>query len=459
VATTRTQLETSRGELGDMDRPTPGLVVLFRSGRPVCVPIAVRRGSAPLVLGRDDLAGAPSGDPKMSRRHARVSTDGPAGLMIEDLGSSNGTYINGDRITEPAPAADGAIIRVGSTLLMARADIRPYLARPLATRGGLVIGPALARAHDELARAALVADLILIRGESGSGKEHAARHVHQSGAHCQGPFVALNCAAIPEGVAERVLFGATRGAYSGANADAEGVVNAADGGVLFLDEIGELSVDVQAKLLRFVETREAMAVGATRPVQLRVKTVCATHRDLRQAVADGGFRADLYYRLAQVTIELPTLRQRPEEIPFLVARELAVTSPSATIHAALIEECLLRPWPGNVRELLAAVRRAVISAGPECSPRREHLPADAGHPLASTSDAALSSSAEAPPGLSPAEASERARVLDALNECAGNQTAAARRLGISRKTLIERMKAFQIPRPRVAARGPWPRPE
>jgi DNA-binding NtrC family response regulator len=458
VTTFHTELESSIADLGGDGPPIPGVLVVLAAGVPAFRPLVL--GDAPLTLGRDDLGGQPCEDGRMSRRHARIART-RAGFVVEDLGSTNGTTLDGVRVAGSAAAQDGALLRTGNTLLLLRADLRACLHHGMRTTAGLVVGPTLSVVHEELTRAAQRTQLIMLRGESGAGKEHSAFKFYQAGPHAGGPFVPFNSAAVPSGVAERVLFGTKRGAYSGAVADAPGIIQSARGGVLFLDEIGELALDVQAKLLRFLETREVLALGATRPEHIDVPVVCATHRDLRGAVADGSFRADLYYRLAQFEVRIPPLRERREEIPWLVAHELAkLTGARLSGHASFHEECLLRPWPGNVRELLAAVRRAVVTAGDTTSLRREHLPGAAGRLLEVEAATAPRESAPQlsrdstpssppPPGLSPGQLEQRERVIAALARSGSNQTAAARQLGISRKTLIERMKAFGIPRPRV----------
>jgi DNA-binding NtrC family response regulator len=458
VTTFHTELESSIAELSD-GPPIPGLLIVLAAGAPAFRPIVVRDVS--VTLGRDDVGGEPSGDGRMSRRHARI-TRTRDGFVVEDLGSTNGMTLDGDRVTGTVAAYDGALVRTGNTLLLLCDDLRACLRHGMRTTAGLVVGPTLSAVHEELGRAAQTAQLVMLRGESGSGKEHSAYKFYEAGPHSDGPFVPFNSAAVPSGVAERVLFGTKRGAYSGANADAPGIIHAARGGVLFLDEIGELALDVQAKLLRFLETREVLALGATRPECVEVRVVCATHRDLRGAVADGTFRADLFYRLAQFEVRIPPLRERREEIPWLVAHELDKLGAGWSGHASFHEECLLRTWPGNVRELLAAVRRAAVTA--EASPlRREHLPSAAGQPVETEhvaepvpdTERHTSPSLTPPPaGLTAEQLGERERVLSALARCASNQTAAAKHLGMSRKTLIERMKAYGIPRPRLSGVAP-----
>jgi transcriptional regulator with PAS, ATPase and Fis domain len=277
--------------------------------------------------------------------------------------------------------------------------------------------------------------------------------------------VAVNCAAIPEGVAERLLFGAKKGAFSGAT-DAIGYVQSADGGTLFLDEIAELDAGVQAKLLRVLETRDVVPVGAAAGVKIELGIVAATHRDLRVAVAERRFRDDLYYRLARPTVLLPPLRARRADIPPLVAREIAAVDRTLAPHSKLIEACCARPWPGNVRELRHAVREAAgvaLSHGRDVV-RPEDLPARAGLPVrerypsqvsqTSTSERATAAAAAiqtgapaAPvPGAPPPAEISREQVLAALGSAGGNVSAAARSLGLHRTQLYRMMERFGIGR-------------
>lgn len=222
---------------------------------------------------------------------------------------------------------------------------------------------ALARQIDRVAQSDVT---VAIFGESGTGKELVARAIHQRGPRAGGPFVAINCAAIPEGLAERLLFGARRGAYSGATHDTEGYVQAAHGGTLFLDEVAELDAAVQAKLLRTIDTRQVLELGAVapRPVQIRI---CAATHDLRARVAQGRFRDDLYYRIGRPEVRLPPLRERTEEIPWLLtqcAKAVGAVGGEAppTIHHSMIIACAMRRWPGNLREFVGEARRAVTRA-------------------------------------------------------------------------------------------------
>lgn len=463
----------------------PGLVIVQLVESPACRVIPV--GADGLELGRaeDDDADNRFRDPRMSRRHARISFDrrhGGGAWLVEDLESRNGTFVDGARVRGETRFTSPRILRVGSVLAVFTEDVQPFVAG-VQVQGESIVGPRLGRSLDGIRRAAQVHDVLMVRGESGSGKELAARTFHAAGPLKSGPFVAVNCATVPHGVAERLLFGARKGAYSGAVADAEGYVEAAAGGVLFLDEIGELELEVQAKLLRFLETREFMPLGATRSRRVDVRVVFATHKNLRAAVAEGKFRADLYYRIGVLEASVPPLRERLEEIPWLIARAQSTLPEIASVHPSFVHACLLRPWPGNVRELLGAVRRAAYAAHLAGAKelRAEHLDADAGAIIAETTRrtvssheteraASTASSAPQPAGsLGPGghsqpegtdalrrrlEELERERIVDALSRSGGNQTEAAKLLGIARRTLINRMEHFQIPRPRKTGEEP-----
>jgi len=227
--------------------PTPGLVLVFFSADlPRCDVIPLQRD--PLAIGRGEIPGVSLDDPQMSRRHAHVR-HAEGRWEIADLGSRNGTWVDGERLTGARAGAGLRVLRTGASVFLLQADVEPFRAG-VSTAGGTILGPALLRAWEAIARAARLGGTLHITGESGAGKERAARAFLDFGPRRGGPFVAVNCAAIPQALAEGLLFGARKGAYSGAAADAEGYVQAAHRGVLFLDEVAELSLDVQAKLLR-----------------------------------------------------------------------------------------------------------------------------------------------------------------------------------------------------------------
>ena len=241
--------------------------------------------------------------------------------------------------------------------------LRAQLARMDAPAGIVTCDPAMHQVLQTLERVAASDLPVLVQGESGTGKELVARAVHQRSDRARAPFVAVNCAAVPEQLLESELFGYERGAFTGAVQRKPGLFEVADHGVLFLDEIGEVSAAVQAKLLRAVETREFFRVGGTRATRADVRLVSATNKDLRAEVRGGGFREDLYYRLNGVTLRLPPLRDRPEDIPLLATHFLRrATGGKRQFSQRALDKLRGYPWPGNVRELEMVVRRAAVLA-------------------------------------------------------------------------------------------------
>jgi DNA-binding NtrC family response regulator len=478
VTTIATLDEKNRGA-GRPGGDEPGLLLVFAGAAPQLRAIPFHAGNGDIAIGRDDIGGVPVSDERMSRRHARVEWRDEH-LFIEDLASRNGTFVDGSRIEGTSVRARARTIRAGNTLLVPVQNIRPFLGACIAEDGQIVAGPTLARALSDIAAAAASGETMLLWGESGAGKENAARVFHANGGNARGPFVGVNCATIPAAVAERLLFGAKRGAYSGATDDAEGFCAAADGGTLFLDEVGELPLDVQSKLLRFLETKEFFPLGASKPRRVSLRVCCATHRDLRDGVAQGTFRGDLYYRLSTLEVRLPPLRERVEEIAWLIDRTVAAPGRGIAVHASFVEACILRPWPGNVRELLGAVRRALHAAREGKVLAAEHLDERAGESVATAvSPVSASSPSSSPPrtpsahgepasesnirvagigrGTTPDSGrldpmTERERMIDALKRTGGNQTTAAAVLGMSRRTFIRRLEELDVPRPRATSR-------
>jgi DNA-binding NtrC family response regulator len=383
-----------------------------------------------LAIGRDDPVGVVLDDERLSRHHAEITLAGDR-WVVTDLDSRNGTFLEGSPVEGSRDGRDGAVVRTGSTILLLAADVRPFAGARVERRGDVVKGPRFGAVLEAAAGACTTGAALLVLGESGTGKEVVSRAFHAvlpGGA----PLVAVNCATIPEGVAERLLFGAKRGAYSGAMGDVDGHVQAADGGVLFLDEIGELEPAVQAKLLRVLETKEVTPLGGTVAKRVNVRFCAATNRDLRAEVAAGRFRADLYFRLSEVELRIPALRERREEIPWLVAATLsrAREGESFEAHPKLVEACIVRPWPGNVRELARELRQAAQRAGAERVVRVEHLRPEAGAALAP--GAAVAQESEPPPARGELSRSE---VEQALGRANGNISAAARDLGMHRTQL------------------------
>ncbi len=292
--------------------------------------------------------------------------------------------------------------------------------------------PVMRRLFDLAERAAAGSINVLVLGETGVGKEILARTVHRLSPRADKPFVCVDCAALSEALLESELFGHERGAFTGAAQAKNGLLETAPGGTVFLDEVGDLPLRLQAKLLRVIETRELLRVGGVKPRRIDVRFIAATNRDLEADVAAGSYRRDLYFRLNGMTLAIPPLRDRPADIEPLCRAFLAQICRSSGRRKppALTPEALAvlrgHPWPGNVRELRNAIERALLlAAGAAIGP--EHL-----------------SIASAGPG----SASEQERVVAALAACGGNQSRAARRLGISRKALIARLDAYGVVRPR-----------
>jgi two-component system NtrC family response regulator len=300
---------------------------------------------------------------------------------------------------------------------------------------------ALARARARLLRVAPSRLPVLVLGETGTGKELAARTVHAASAVAPGPFVALDCGALPDALLESELFGSARGAFTGALAARAGLVEAAHGGTLFLDEIGDASALLQQKLLRFLAEGEYRRLGESRLRRADVRLVAATHRDLAGLVRAGRFRADLWYRLAAVEVELPPLRARGPDVLFLARAFLVRGRADAWWDAAARVRLARYAWPGNVRELAWVAEAAALFAGPDGRVGEDALPArlrGAGEVARGGAGAGLRGQVED---------LERARILDALDQSGGNRSRAARRLGLSRSGLWKKLKRVAPPEP------------
>jgi transcriptional regulator with PAS, ATPase and Fis domain len=438
--------QTAGGATSASTETDPGLLLVFCGGTPRCDAIPIPP-SDELVLGRDFMArefpDLPDGH--MSRQHTAVRfADGA--FAVRDLGSRNGTYVDAARI-EGATAA-GIVLRLGESLFLFCADLRPFRSGTVLVENQLVVGPTLRQRLKQVSLAAEHSPVLHMSGETGAGKELAARHFHESSARRDQPFVAVNCAAIPAGLAERLLFGAKKGAYSGADADVAGYVQAADGGTLFLDEVGELDPLVQAKLLRVLETREVLPLGASKPRAVDFGLVSATHADLRNRIVDGKFREDLYFRIGRPMVAIPPLRERREEIPHLIVHALDEVD-HAVAHYSLVETVLGRRWPGNVRELLAELRSAALVARAKNSNvvRAAHLGANAGTLLHQPAAAAPRDSEDAEAPVPAWRGITRKRIEHALVRECGNISAAARALGIHRNQLRRLMARFGVEAP------------
>lgn len=425
--------DDSAHAIGPEERKKAGVVAIMMAQEPACV--ALELSPLGLEIGRGSPAGLLEADDRTSRRHARIRrVHGEWRIM--DLGSRNGTFVGGEQISDERAFLGEVLVRVGRSLLWTVEDITPFLAgRPLVLGrpGEPVLGGRSQSAWAEIALASRAGSTLSIRGESGAGKELAARAFHEArhGKDSKAPFVAVNCAAVPEGLAERLLFGAQRGAYSGATVDAEGYVQAAHRGTLFLDEIAELDPLVQAKLLRVLESREVLPLGATKPRSVEFALCVASHKNLRDEVTRQRFREDLYFRLGRPEVMLPALRERLDELPFLIARELRSVDGALAASVTFVEACALRAWPGNVRELLLEVRRAAHRALQDRASLVEahHLAPEAGTRLMMETPAA-----DAAPRTKVAMPADD-EITRVLGEHGGNVRGTARALGLHRNQL------------------------
>lgn len=293
---------------------------------------------------------------------------------------------------------------------------------------------------------------VLINGPTGTGKEVLSRFIHMRSPRAKAPFIAINCAAMPETMLEALLFGHQKGAFTGANAASEGFFRAAHGGTLLLDEIAEMPLALQAKLLRVLQEGEVVPIGATKPVKVDVRVIACANRDLPSEVEEGRFRADLYYRLNVFPLELAALRDRPADIAPLafamVLRHVPQGRPVPWIGEAALAMLEAHAWAGNVRELENVMRRALLLAGDAAEIGMQHIAFD--RPVRAAGETASAEVMPLNPGTIPGgklsnivQLSETRAILAALDSCGGSRVAAARKLGISERTLRYRLAEFR----------------
>jgi len=474
-----------------------------------------------LGLGRGTENQVQIEDISVSRLHARLHIG--EHVEIEDLGSANGTTLvralrqrqnneetdasSNFRVTAGIRAVmvPGDVLRVGGVIVVLQRKGRTSIPAP--SPSSRVAGPAILvdsemrRVYDLAARAAASDISVLILGETGVGKEVMAETIHRRSPRADAPFLRLNCAALPESLLEGELFGHERGAFTGAHATKQGLIESTDHGTVFLDEIGELPLGTQAKLLRVLEERTVLRLGSTKSKQVDVRFVTATNRDLSREVRAGRFRGDLYYRISGIVMRVPPLRHRRAEIQPLAAhflRQFCARSnqPEPLLNPDAVEVLCSYDWPGNVRELRNVMERAALLTT-DGQIHREHVLLEPNIPDDELADAddfeaitkvsmgldprtrqlndpyRFSDPQRSPPNVpmqrpslpEPAPIStienaafgpfaeiegesERDRIIRALESCGGNQTRAAKLLGVSRRTLINRLEQFQLPRPK-----------
>jgi DNA-binding NtrC family response regulator len=343
----------------------------------------------------------------------------------------------------------GVVLRRALEHSRLQREVQRLRGGPLSGQALIGDSPALRRALQRVEKAAKSGTVtVLLHGETGTGKELVARHLHARSARAAGPFVEMNCSAIPEQLLESELYGHEKGAFTDAKRFRKGLFELADSGTVFLDEIGEMAPGLQAKLLRVLETRTFRRVGGTVDITVDVRVVAATHRDLRKAVAEGRFREDLYFRLNVVPIDLPALRERVEDVALLAehfaarfCRELG--RPVVRFDAEALRAMEAYSWPGNVRELRNVIERVVLLEADEVV-LPEHLPAEIAGPRSRAGQPAAPAEPFPPGVVRPLAEVEKLAIEHALGVCDGNKTRAAQGLGISRQTLRTKLKEFAI---------------
>ena len=318
----------------------------------------------PITLGSAPDVDVTIDDPMVSRLHCELQPRDD-GLWVRDLGSRNGTFVSGLLVRE-ARLGERSELRLGGSSCIVTYESEPTQIKlwPV-ERFGALVGKSVAMRElfARLDRVCESSATVLIQGETGTGKELVARSVHEMSKRHEGPFVVVDCGALHESLIEAELFGHTKGAFTGASGERVGALAAADGGTVFLDEVGELPLSVQPKFLRFLERRTVRRLGEHAPRSVDVRVVSATHRDLREMVNRGGFREDLFFRLSVLPVQIPPLRERPEDISILV--EHFLPDASQPLPPELLAELNARAWEGNVRELRNFVERALALGAAE----------------------------------------------------------------------------------------------
>jgi DNA-binding NtrC family response regulator len=459
-------------ERSERIRPGEPFLRIFGEGLSIVYPLP---GSGSLVIGRGKSADLRIDDASISRQHATLHVG--AALELEDLESANGTFVGRKRLSPRQRVAvhPGDVIELGAVMIViqpgdsASAPRQALSEAPAwsheeeeeapAARGPrpavVIEDPAMQQLYRLVDRVAASDISVLLLGETGAGKEVMAEAIHSRSPRASKPLLRLNCAALAESLLESELFGYEKGAFAGADQTKPGLLETAEGGTVLFDEIGEMPAALQAKLLRVLEERMVTRVGGLRPRPIDVRFISATHRDLGAEASRGRFRQDLFFRLNGISLVIPPLRERPAEIEALARSFLAAArapgAPEPTLSPAAVAALKAHPWPGNVRELRNVMGRAlVLSGGGTIEP--EHLKLESPRPAPQPEPVSSPTPAPAPAqagSLSEAiDALEKQRILDALERCAGNQSRAAKMLGISRGTLLSRLDAFGIPRPR-----------
>jgi two-component system, NtrC family, response regulator GlrR len=398
-----------------------------------------------VVIGTHERCALALSDPTVSRQHCEIAL-GEGGYVVRDLGSTNGTFLDRARLGE-VTVTGKTRLRVGeSVIAMTPLDDAVEIRLPGDTQFGPLRGrsAAIRRIFDVLAKAAPTSATVLITGESGTGKELAARAIHEASDRARGPFAVVDCGALASTLIESELFGHERGAFTGAVKARAGAFEAASGGTIFLDEIGELPLDLQTRLLGALERREIQRLGSSdrRPIDVRV--VAATNRDLRREINAGSFREDLYFRLAVVTVHMPPLRDRPEDVALYVS-DFVADNPGLVLEAETVDRLCRQPWPGNVRELRNVLERAAaLGEAPEGGVEAGELPGVQGKVDPSIPFKVGKASL--------VEQYERQYVTELMQAHGGNITQAARAAEIDRVYLLRLLDRYGLRPSRQARR-------
>ncbi len=417
---------------------TPKLVAA--SGPSAGRAFAVARASA--TVGRHPTNDFVIDDPRVSGAHLELTRIGDR-IRARDVGSMNGTWLGPHRVMD-IELAIGGELTIGDTLLKVEVD-ETVVAPPAAERDsfGNFVGrsPAMRELFATLERIAPKDLAVLVQGETGTGKEEVARAVHAASPRASGPFVVIDATALPEPLAESMLFGHEKDAAAGVAEQRIGLFESASGGTVFLDGVGELAPALQAKVLRVLERREIVRVSGQTPVPIDVRVISSTSRDLRNAIDKGSFREDLYFRLAQVRVFVPPLRQRKEDLPLVCAMLLTRAGSDVMIDVEALEHLASMPWPGNVRELDNALQRAAAVARDGVIRRQdvagegegfrgtagERAPLDLSGTFAEAKDRAI-------------DRFEKAYLTLLMKRCQGNLSAASRQADVARHHLRDLLK-------------------
>lgn len=421
-----------------------------------------------VVVGTHDSCDLVLGDPTVSRQHFEIELV-EHGYAIRDLDSLNGTFIDAMRVREVV-VPKGTTVQIGGTKIkIAPQDDTVDLPLSRDTRCGPLVGrsPAMRRVFDLVGRVAPSDATVLLTGESGTGKEVAARALHELSDRSDAPFVVVDCAALPPTLIESELYGHERGAFTGAEKSRVGAFEAAEGGTLFLDEIGELPLELQTRLLGVIERRHVQPLGSSSSRKVDVRLIAATNRDLRREVNRETFRADLYFRLAVVNIQMPPLRDRPEDIPLYVEAFLADQAAAGfafSIDPDTIVALKQRPWPGNVRELRNVLERAAALGEVDT---QAPSPSIAGPDAPTHQDGVSPLASEFPARVDPAVPFktgkallvgryERAYVEALMKQHNGNITRAARGAEIDRVYLLRLLDKYDMRPTKRGKKTPTP---